>query len=177
VGKDGRTIDLRFLRCRPRDGTWELSESNGWPAFPHAPAGAPITHLAWAVTSSPELAVIDAVGRISILSFSITLNHPYLVKKWHADTADDLHAVVGCYWLPLALINRQASGLDLTCPVLSCVALFSCPVVSIRSTPYVALLCGCKTNTNTRTQPRRLLVPATPTQARAPSCVSPPTAY
>jgi mediator of RNA polymerase II transcription subunit 16 len=62
--------------------------------------GCPIVHLAWASTSSPDLAVIDSVGRVFILTFSITLNRSYVARKWDNDAADDLNAVVGCYWLP-----------------------------------------------------------------------------
>ncbi|KAK0618557.1 mediator complex, subunit Med16 [Bombardia bombarda] len=108
ISKDGQTIELRFLRCRPHDASWGLSEPYSLPP-PNAlspPAGI-ITHLAWAATSSPELAVIDSVGRISILSFGITLNRAYNLRKWDADPVDDLHAVVGCYWLPLRMSNRQ----------------------------------------------------------------------
>ncbi|KAK3330204.1 mediator complex subunit 16-domain-containing protein [Apodospora peruviana] len=102
VTKDGRAIDLRFLRSRPDNGAWELSESYSCSNTLSSPVGI-ISHLAWGATSSPELAVIDTVGRISILSFSITLNRCYAVRKWDLDPVDDLHAVVGCYWLPLAL--------------------------------------------------------------------------
>ncbi|KAM7209300.1 mediator of RNA polymerase II transcription subunit 16 [Naviculisporaceae sp. PSN 640] len=102
ISKDGRSIDLRFLHSRPDNGAWELSEPYSCSNALSPPAGL-IAHLAWGVTSSPDLAVIDTVGRISILSFSITLNRCYAVKKWDADHVDDLQAVVGCYWLPLAM--------------------------------------------------------------------------
>ncbi|KAK0730489.1 RNA polymerase II mediator complex subunit Sin4 [Lasiosphaeris hirsuta] len=102
VSKDGWSLDLRFLRCHPDNGAWELSGPTPCPTVSPTPGG-PICHLAWAPTSSPELAVIDAVGRITILSFSITLNRPYTVRRWDADPVDDLQAVVGCYWLPLGM--------------------------------------------------------------------------
>lgn len=127
IAKDGMSIDLRFIRCKPDDGDWELSESNSWSAVsltpsppgpsPSSPvslasAGAPFVHLAWAPTSTYELAVIDALGRISILTFSISLNRPYQTRRWDADLVDDLHAVVGCYWLPLGMQpNKQVSCL------------------------------------------------------------------
>lgn len=69
--------------------------------------GCPITHLAWAPTATPDLAVIDSVGRVTILTFSISLNRPYLTRRWDADQVDDLHAVVGCYWLPLMPQSKQ----------------------------------------------------------------------
>lgn len=69
--------------------------------------GCPIVHLAWAPTQSPELAVIDSVGRIFILTFSITLNRSYVARKWDNDAADDLNAVVGCYWLPILMHSKN----------------------------------------------------------------------
>ncbi|KAK3372390.1 mediator complex, subunit Med16 [Podospora didyma] len=107
ITPDGKSIDLRFLRCRPDSGTWELTSSNPWSTVSPPLQGGPIVHLAWASTSSPELAVIDAVGRVTILSFSITLNRSYSVRRWDSDPVDDLHAVVGCYWLPLVSANRS----------------------------------------------------------------------
>lgn len=64
--------------------------------------GGPIVHLAWAPTSVPELAVIDAFGRICLLSFPVHVNKAALIRKWDVDSQDDLHAVVGCYWLSIA---------------------------------------------------------------------------
>jgi mediator of RNA polymerase II transcription subunit 16, fungi type len=66
-------------------------------------------HLAWATTTSPELAIIDALGRVAILTFSIALNRPFSVRRWEADLVDDLHAVVGAYWLSLVPQGRQVS--------------------------------------------------------------------
>lgn len=109
ISKDGRSIDLRFLHCRPDNGAWELSEPYSCSNSLSPPAGL-IAHLAWGVTSSPDLAVIDTVGRISILSFSITLNRCYAIKKWDSDHVDDLQAVVGCYWLPLATNPNRVSN-------------------------------------------------------------------
>ncbi|KAK4242361.1 hypothetical protein C8A03DRAFT_40329 [Achaetomium macrosporum] len=120
IAKDGMSVDFRFLRCRPEDGEWELSEpsslcpvsqsasptAQSHPSEPLslASAGAPFVHLAWGPQAFPDLAVIDALGRITIMGFSITLNRPYpIVRRWDADVVDDLHAVVGCYWLPLGL--------------------------------------------------------------------------
>ncbi|KAK0656360.1 RNA polymerase II mediator complex subunit Sin4 [Cercophora newfieldiana] len=107
VSKNATSIDLRFLRCHPDTGAWDMSAPTPCSVLSPVQSGVPIVHLAWAPTSSPELAVIDAVGRISILSFSITLNRPYATRKWDADAVDDLNAVVGCYWLPLTTPGRQ----------------------------------------------------------------------
>ena len=98
---------MRFLRCNPETGAWELSAPTPCSTLSPAVAGGPITHLLWNTHGTPELAVFDAVGRLSILSFSINLNRTYPVRKWDADAVDDLHAVVGAYWLPLMPQNRQ----------------------------------------------------------------------
>jgi mediator of RNA polymerase II transcription subunit 16 len=59
---------------------------------------------------SPDLAVIDALGRLTLLGFSIANNQPYPVRRWETDVVDDLHAVVGCYWLPTGMApSKQAS--------------------------------------------------------------------
>lgn len=123
ISRDAMSIDLRFIRCNPDDGDWDMSEPSPWSAVSQGPstsavssssnlslasAGAPFVHLAWAPTTTPDLAVIDALGRLTILTFSITLNRGYLARRWDADPVDDLHAIVGCYWLPLA-VSRQAS--------------------------------------------------------------------
>jgi mediator of RNA polymerase II transcription subunit 16 len=110
VSPDGRSVDLRFLRCHPDNGSWDLSEPTPCPVLPNSLTGSTVAHLAWAATGSPELAIIDTVGRVNILSFSISLNRPYQVRKWDADSVDDLNAVVGCYWLPLVPQSRQVTA-------------------------------------------------------------------
>ncbi|KAK5990781.1 Mediator of RNA polymerase II transcription subunit 16-like protein [Cladobotryum mycophilum] len=103
---DGQSLELRFLRCSPTDGSWELSE----PTICHLVSGSPgipLVHLEWGATNSPELAVVDAVGRVAILSFPISLNSPFLTRKWDTDAIDDANAVVGSHWLAVAPPNQQ----------------------------------------------------------------------
>ena len=127
IAKDGMSIDLRFARCNPDTTEWELSEPSSWsppapssspsPPAPDPPTPgplasttAPFVHLAWSTTQNPDLAVIDALGRITLLSFSITINQTYPVRRWETDVVDDLHSVAGCYWLPMIMPpNKQAS--------------------------------------------------------------------
>lgn len=73
--------------------------------------GGPIVHLAWSPAINPELAVIDAYGRVCLLLFNNSLNKAsFITRKWDADTPDDLLSVVGCYWLPLFIPpTRQVS--------------------------------------------------------------------
>ncbi|RYO79913.1 hypothetical protein DL766_003840 [Monosporascus sp. MC13-8B] len=102
---DGQSLELRYLRADPKDGTWGLSEPTPLAPWPNL-AGGPLVHLSWgpAVTSS-ELAVIDAVGRVLIFNFGLNLNRPTLTRRWDTDPIDDLHAVVGTYWLNLVPPN------------------------------------------------------------------------
>jgi mediator of RNA polymerase II transcription subunit 16, fungi type len=106
ITPDGRNVEFRFLRAHPDDGSWQLSE----PTPCELVAGTesfPLVHLTWAGTGAPEIAVFDSAGRVTILAFSLTLNRPFLVRKWDADPIDDLNAVVGCYWLSLMPQGRQ----------------------------------------------------------------------
>ncbi len=171
VSKDGTSIDLRFLRCHPDTGDWDLSIPN---PFSPGPSAVPIVHLAWAPTSSPELAVIDAVGRIIILCFSITLNKPYYSRRWDSDVIDDVHAVVGCHWLPLLIPpnrlvgGRRASIPDHDVPPSSlCRSSMSC----------TGQLSGPSQSTSSRIPSPTLPALGIPMGGRAPCCVSPQVAF
>ncbi|KAM0225824.1 hypothetical protein ACHAQD_000783 [Fusarium lateritium] len=107
ITPDGQSVELRYLRRSPDDGSWDLSEPTTCPFVRGSPT-IPIVHLVWAGTSSPDLAVIDAVGRVIIVSFSITLNHPFVQRKWDTDPTDDMHTIVGTYWLNVAPANQQS---------------------------------------------------------------------
>ncbi|KAK0128828.1 mediator complex subunit [Cadophora gregata] len=98
IASNGTTLELRNLRCHPDDGTWALSEPTTTPNFSASLEGCPLKHLAWSPTGS-DLAVIDAVGRITILSIYSSINKPALSRPCHLDPIDDLHAVVGSFWL------------------------------------------------------------------------------
>lgn len=106
ITPDGQNLELRYLRRSTDNGAWDLSEPTTCPLVKGSPA-IPLVHLVWANTSSPDLAIIDAVGRVSIVSFSISLNHPFLQRKWDTDPVDDVHAVVGAYWLSITPSNQQ----------------------------------------------------------------------
>ncbi|KAG5985084.1 hypothetical protein E4U55_001587 [Claviceps digitariae] len=103
---DGQSLELRFLRCHPDDGTWDLSKVTTCDLVQGSPA-IPLVHLEWGPTNSPELAVIDAAGRVTVVTFGISLNHPFVTRKWDADSIDHLHGVSGCYWLPVSPPNQQ----------------------------------------------------------------------
>ncbi|RSL56616.1 hypothetical protein CEP53_006736 [Fusarium sp. AF-6] len=107
ITPDGQSLELRYLRRSTDDGSWDLSEPTTCQYVKGSPA-VPLVHLVWATTSSPDLAVIDAVGRVSIVSFSISLNHPFLQRKWDTDPVDDVHAAVGAYWLGITPSNQQS---------------------------------------------------------------------
>ncbi|KAG6039308.1 hypothetical protein E4U41_002977 [Claviceps citrina] len=97
---DGQSLELRFLRCHPDNGTWDLSEATTCDLVKGQPA-VPLVHLEWGPTNSPELAVIDAAGRVVVVTLGISLNHPFPTRKWETDSVDHFHAVSGCYWLPV----------------------------------------------------------------------------
>lgn len=111
ISPDGTHINLQCSRANPSDVSWELSEPTPCSIFSPTLPGGPIVHLAWAPAMHPELAVIDAYGRVCLLSFSNSLNKAsFITRKWDSDTPDDLLSVVGCHWLPLFIPpNRQVS--------------------------------------------------------------------
>lgn len=112
VTPDGQELELRFLRCRPVDGEWELGEPTTCSLVRGTPEH-PLVHLEWAGTNNPELAIFDAGGRVTLLIFSTTLTHPFIVKKWDADAVDEMQSLAGCYWLPVtpsAPINSSVAA-------------------------------------------------------------------
>ncbi|KAM0462954.1 hypothetical protein ACHAPV_003077 [Trichoderma viride] len=106
ISADGQYLQHRFLRCNPLDGTWDLSQPTTCELLRGTP-GIPLVHLEWGSANIPELAVIDAVGRVIIVSFSISLNHPFVTRKYDTDPIDDANAVVGAHWLAVAPSNQQ----------------------------------------------------------------------
>ncbi|KAI0007080.1 RNA polymerase II mediator complex subunit Sin4 [Xylariaceae sp. FL0662B] len=100
IAPDGHSLQLRYLRASAKDATWGLSRPNTIAPWSNLPGG-PIVHLSWGPASS-ELAVVDAVGRVLIFGFNANLNRPSLSRRWDSDPLDDLHAVVGTYWLQTA---------------------------------------------------------------------------
>ncbi|KAL7945985.1 mediator complex, subunit Med16 [Trichoderma barbatum] len=108
ITPDGQYLQHRFLRCNPLDGTWDLSKPTTCELIKGSP-GIPLVHLEWGTANVPELAIIDAVGRVVIVSFSISLNHPFVTRKYDTDSIDDANAVVGAHWLAVAPQNQQKS--------------------------------------------------------------------
>ncbi|KAI0196128.1 RNA polymerase II mediator complex subunit Sin4 [Xylaria flabelliformis] len=97
ITPDGQSLELRYLRANPKDASWELSEPKVISPWPNLNGG-PIVHLSWGPASS-ELAVIDVVGRVLLLSFNSDLNRSVVSRRWDTDPIDDLHTIVGTYWL------------------------------------------------------------------------------
>ncbi|KAI1817793.1 RNA polymerase II mediator complex subunit Sin4 [Poronia punctata] len=105
ITADGQSLDLRHLRADPKDATWGLSEPRLTAPWSNLNGG-PIVHLSWGPANS-ELAVIDAVGRVLLLMFNTDLNRPAVSRRWDNDAVDDLHSIVGTYWLnPLPANSR-----------------------------------------------------------------------
>ncbi|RFU79222.1 mediator of rna polymerase ii transcription subunit 16 [Trichoderma arundinaceum] len=106
ITPDGQYLQHRFLRCNPLNGSWDLSKPTTCELVKGSP-GIPLVHLEWGSTNLPELAIFDAVGRVVIVSFSLSLNHPFITRKYDTDSIDDANAVVGAHWLAVAPPNQQ----------------------------------------------------------------------
>lgn len=96
-----------MLRASPVDGSWALSEPTTTDLIKGTVAN-PLTHLEWSPTFAPEIAVFDSVGRVCIMNFPVSLNNPFVNRKWDTDAIDDMNVIVGCHWLPVAP-NPQVS--------------------------------------------------------------------
>lgn len=101
IASNGTDLELRNLRCHPGNGTWALSDPTITSSTIPAPEGGPLRHLSWSPTGS-ELAIIDSVGRITIMGLFSTLNKSSLQRPSQLDPVDDLHRVVGSFWLNIA---------------------------------------------------------------------------
>ncbi|ESZ94032.1 hypothetical protein SBOR_5610 [Sclerotinia borealis F-4128] len=106
ITPSGTGLELRNLRCHPENGTWGLSEPTIIPQLTNNLDGGPLKHLSWSPTGS-ELAVIDSAGRVTILQIFSSLNKPMMCRPCSPDSADDLHAVVGCFWLNLGPFQNR----------------------------------------------------------------------
>lgn len=106
ITPDGESVELRFLRAHPETGVWDLSEATTCDLV-KGTASIPLVHLEWGTTSISELAVFDSVGRVTLMSFSLTVNHAISTRKWDGDAVDDINAIVGCHWLNVAPVNPQ----------------------------------------------------------------------
>jgi mediator of RNA polymerase II transcription subunit 16 len=184
IAKDAMSVELRFIRSHPDTTEWGLSEPSSWsppspvasPPAPNPPtpislasSSAPFVHLAWSPTMSPDLAVIDALGRLTILSFSIANNLPYPARRWETDAADDLHAIVGCYWLPQGMApNKQVSRSRCT---LYRKCLFTNPLLK-SFTSSTARLPRASPSIDMSINSSRPRAPGTRTRPRVPSCAS-----
>jgi mediator of RNA polymerase II transcription subunit 16 len=113
ITPNGAALELRNLRCNPENGTWALSEPTPIPPLTTSTDEGLLKHLCWSPTGS-ELAVIDAAGRVTILTLFSSLNKPALARPHETDPMDDLHAIVGCYWLNLAPFpsNRPVGSVE-----------------------------------------------------------------
>lgn len=105
ISADGEALEFRFLRCIPDTGHWDLSEPTTCELVRGTPT-IPLVHLEWSTTSLSELAVIDAAGRVHLMSFSISLNRSFTTRNWENDSVDDINSVVGCHWLATAPANQ-----------------------------------------------------------------------
>lgn len=108
-----------MLRAHPSNGSWGLSEPSTTDLVKGTVAN-PLVHLEWSPTTAPDLAVFDSVGRVSIINFPVSLNSPYDNRKWDADAVDDMNAVVGCHWLPVAPVPQVSKNNGRNCDEKRC---------------------------------------------------------
>ena len=98
ISEDGYTVEFRNLRNSLSNNQWSLNEPEATTYLTHTLDGGPLKHLSWSPHGS-ELAVIDAAGRVTILHLFASLNKPALLRLGQLDPPEDLHGVVGCFWL------------------------------------------------------------------------------
>jgi mediator of RNA polymerase II transcription subunit 16 len=101
ITPNGAGLEFRNIRTHPKDGTWEMSGPTTIPQITPSLDGGPLQHLCWGPNGS-DLAVIDAAGRIAILTLGHSLNRPNFTRSSQMDSPEELHAVVGAYWLNLS---------------------------------------------------------------------------
>lgn len=98
VNSSGFGLELHNIRCHPDDGSWDLSESSPIQQLNTNIEGGPFQHLSFSPTGN-ELAIIDAVGRISMVLIASAINKPHMIRPAGKDQVDHLHALAGCHWL------------------------------------------------------------------------------
>ncbi|KAI9840522.1 MAG: mediator complex subunit [Thelocarpon superellum] len=103
INRLGDGIILRNYVCHPEDGKWGLTEECPIPQLPPAPEGQSYVHLGWSHSGS-ELAVVDTMGRVAILSVAVAMNRFLLSRPGDTLQEDDLGAVAGMIWLQ---VDRQ----------------------------------------------------------------------
>lgn len=89
---------VRHLVCNPTDGKWGLTEEYSQSQIAQLHLGQQLLHLCWNETGS-DLAVLDASGRISILSIPAALNSLGVSRQTVVDPPDDGSQVVGMMWM------------------------------------------------------------------------------
>ncbi|GAM41433.1 hypothetical protein TCE0_042r14550 [Talaromyces pinophilus] len=98
ISQDGLQVIVRHLVCNPTDGKWGLTEEYSQNQIAQLHLGQQLLHLCWNETGS-DLAVLDASGRISILSIPAALNSLGVSRQTVVDPPDDGSQVVGMMWM------------------------------------------------------------------------------
>lgn len=98
VRRDGKSVQLQHLHCRPDNGQWELSGPTVVKQIELLHNGTDIDHLSWS-PNGQILAIADGLGRLSFLSLQIALNSGYVVRRAIEQNDDSLMAIVGLSWL------------------------------------------------------------------------------
>ncbi|KAH7329090.1 mediator of RNA polymerase II transcription subunit 16 [Stachybotrys elegans] len=108
ISSDGLTVEFRYLRFLSETASWDLSEPTTCQHV-KGTSSVPLVHLEWSPANHPDLAIIDALGRVTLVTFAGYLNQPFVSRSWDADPVDDMYSVVGCHWLAVtpAMLQKQ----------------------------------------------------------------------
>lgn len=143
ISQDGLQVIVRHLACNPSDGKWALTEEYPQNQIAQLHLGQQLLHLCWNETGS-DLAVLDASGRISILSIPAALNSLGISRQTVVDPPDDGAQIVGMMWmnsnravrayslpqnylLDLELIQRTGACIPPSCKIEWKMELFTLP--------------------------------------------------
>jgi mediator of RNA polymerase II transcription subunit 16, fungi type len=97
ISSDGLRVSVRYLLCRPTDGSWVLSDDNLLLSIGDHGHHV-LVHLSWNEAGS-DLAIVDSSGRVSIYAVSIGLNNLVVQRQAILDPDDEGGQIVGMMWL------------------------------------------------------------------------------
>ena len=97
---------LQHFICDPHDGQWTLSKRYTIESIRSAHGESDLVHLSWSHVGN-ELAVIDAVGRVSVHQVMLAMNRLNVFRRSIQDPEDNLSSIVGLMWLHTHRPDKQ----------------------------------------------------------------------
>jgi mediator of RNA polymerase II transcription subunit 16 len=99
ISPDGSEVRFRCLKFQPKVAKWDLSKDYLVVQRPVTAEHRAFVHLEWS-QAGIDLAVADAVGKVSVFTFSTTaINHSVAAPIPTIDHHSELDRAVGMYWL------------------------------------------------------------------------------